>query len=56
MEKYLYWFTYGELCVPCESMAERMVETTYSSNNVREIVDDNNNHYRSMIIDVIRIN
>jgi hypothetical protein len=33
-----------------------MVGSTSSSNNVYEIVDDNINHYRNMIMDVMRMN
>jgi hypothetical protein len=37
-------------------MVERMIELTSNSNNVHGVVDDNNNCYRIMIIDAIRIN
>jgi hypothetical protein len=36
-------------------MLERIVDSTSSSSNIHEVVDDNSNHYRSMVIDAIRI-
>jgi hypothetical protein len=33
-----------------------MVESTSSSNNVHEVVDDNSNAYRNMVMDAMRIN
>jgi hypothetical protein len=33
-----------------------MVESTSSSSNVHWVVDDNSNSYRSMVIDVMRMN
>ena len=37
-------------------MIERIIESTSSSNNEHEVLDDNNNLYRNMIIDKIRMN
>jgi aromatic ring-opening dioxygenase catalytic subunit (LigB family) len=37
-------------------MIERMVESTSSSSNMHEDVDDNINRYRSMIMDTIKMN
>jgi hypothetical protein len=53
MEKYLYWFAYGEPYVPYETMVERIVGSTFSSRNVYGVADDNNNPYRNMIMDVM---
>jgi hypothetical protein len=36
-------------------MLERIVDSTSSSSNIYEVVDDNSNHYRSMVIDALRI-
>jgi len=36
-------------------MLEMIVDSTSSSSNIHEVVDDNSNHYRSMVIDAIRI-
>jgi hypothetical protein len=36
-------------------MIERMVGSTSSSSNVHEVVDDNSNSYRSMVMDTIRM-
>jgi hypothetical protein len=56
MEKYLYWFAHGEPYVTYETMIERMIGSTFSSSNVHGVVDDNNNPYRSMVIDAMRMN
>jgi hypothetical protein len=37
-------------------MVERMIGSTSSSSNVHEVVDDNNNIYRSMVMDAMRMN
>jgi hypothetical protein len=37
-------------------MVEKMVGTTSSSSNVHDVVDDNSNPYRNMIIDTLRMN
>ena len=55
MEKYLCLLTYGEPYVPYKTMIERMVRSTCSSSNVRRVIDDNSNHYRSMVIDEIMV-
>jgi len=56
VEKYLCWFAHGEPYVPYETMLERIIGSTSSSNNTHEVVDDNSNRYRSMVIDAMRIN
>ena len=35
-------------------MIERMVGSTSSSSNVHEVVDDNSNSYRNMVMDAMR--
>jgi hypothetical protein len=37
-------------------MIEMMIGSTFSSSNVHGVVDDNNNPYRSMVIDAMRMN
>jgi len=56
MEKYLCWFTHGEPYVTYEIIVKMMVGSNSSSRNVYEVVDDNSNPYRSMIMDVMRMN
>jgi len=36
-------------------MIKKMVRSTYSSSNVHGVIDDNNNHYRCMVIDEIMV-
>jgi len=50
------WYAHGEPFVPHETMVERMVGSTSSVNNVHEVVDDNNNPYRTIVMDLIRMN
>jgi len=52
----LYWFAHGEPYVTYETMIERMIGSTFSSSNAHGVVDDNNNPYRSMVIDAMRMN
>ena len=56
MEDYLCWYAYKELFVRNKSMIERMVGLTSSANNVHEVVNDNSNPYRNMIMDAMRMN
>jgi hypothetical protein len=37
-------------------MVERMVNSTFSSSNMHEVIDDNSNHYRSKAMDAKRMN
>jgi len=37
-------------------MVERMISSTSNSRNVHEVVDDNNNPYRSMVMNAMRMN
>ena len=53
MEKYLCWFAHEEPYVPYKTMIEMIIESTSSSSNVDEVVDDNNNPYMNMVMDVI---
>jgi len=56
MEKYLCWFALEEPYVPYKTIIERKVESTFSSNNIHEVVDNNSNRYRNMIMDRMKIN
>jgi len=56
LEDYLCWYAHGELFIPNESMVERVVESTSSASNVHEVVNDNSNPYRNMVMDSMRMN
>ena len=56
MKKYLCQFVYGEPYVSYEIMVERIVNSTFSSNNMHEVIDDNSNHYKSIAMDAMRMN
>jgi len=56
IEDYLCWYAHGELFIPNESMVERVVGSTSSISNVHEVVYDNTNPYRNMVMDAMRIN
>ena len=56
MEKYLFQFVYREPYVSYEIMVERTVNLTFSSSNMQEVIDDNSNHYISMMMDAMRMN
>jgi len=53
VEKYLRWFAHGEPYVPYKTILERIVSSTSSSSNIHEVVNYNNNRYKSMVIDAI---
>lgn len=38
------------------TMLERIIGSRFSSNYIYEVINDNNYRYRSMMIDVMRIN
>ena len=56
MEEYLCWYTYGEEFVPHKIMVEKMSDSISSSNNVHEVFDVNDDSYRNMVMDVMRMN
>jgi hypothetical protein len=56
MEDYLCWYAHGELFVPNKSMIERVVGSISSASNVHEVVNDNSNPYRNMVIEAMRMN
>ena len=56
MEKYLCWFTPVKSYVLYETIVKKMAKSISSSNNVYEVVDDNNNHCKSMMMNAMRMN
>jgi hypothetical protein len=56
MKRYLCWFAHKEPYVPHETMIERMVRSTSSFSNVHEIIDNNSNSYRTLVIDTMKMN
>jgi hypothetical protein len=56
MKRHLYWFAYKEPYIPHETMVERMTGSTSSSNKVHEVVDKNNNLYRNIVMEAMRMN
>jgi len=52
----LYWFTHGEPYTPYEIILEMFVGITSSSSNIHQIIDDNSNRYRGMVMDIMGIN
>jgi len=50
------WYAYGELFVSKESMVGRMGASNSSANNVHEVIDDNSNLYKNMVMDAMRMN
>jgi len=56
VKRYLCWFAYGEPYVPHETIEEMIVGSTSNSSNVHEVVDDNSNSYRNMVIHTMRMN
>jgi hypothetical protein len=56
MEDYLCWYAHGELFVSNESMVERVVGLTSSASNMHEVVNDNSNPYKNIVMDAMRMN
>jgi len=52
----LCWYAHGEPFVPHEIMVRRMTESTFNASNVHGVETNNNNPYRTMIMDAMRIN
>jgi hypothetical protein len=50
------WYAHGELFVPHETMVERTSESTSSASNMHVVVDDNNNPYKNITMDTMRMN
>jgi len=56
MQIFLCWFVHGEPYIPYKIMVEKIAGSISTSNNVHEVVNDNSNPYKSMMINAIRIN
>jgi hypothetical protein len=56
VKEYLCWHVHEEPFVPHETMVERMVGSTSNASNVHIVVNDNNNPYRTMVMDAMRMN
>jgi hypothetical protein len=52
----LCWFIHREPYIPHETMVERISGSTFSSSNMHEVIDENSNLYRNIIIDVMGMN
>jgi hypothetical protein len=56
MEQYLCWYAHEEPYISHETMVEMIVGSTSSASDVHGVVDDNNNPYRTIVMEAIRIN
>jgi len=56
MEQYLCWYAHEEPYISHETMVEMIVRSTSSVSDVHGVVDDNNNPYRTMVMEAIRMN
>jgi hypothetical protein len=56
LEEYMCWYAHEKPFVPHETMVERMVWSTSSASNVYGVVNDNNNSYKIMVMDAMRMN
>jgi hypothetical protein len=56
MKDYLCWYAHEELFVRNESIVERVVGSTSSASNVHGVKNDNNNPYKNMVMDAMRMN
>jgi hypothetical protein len=56
VKRYVCWFAHKEPYVPHETIIERIIGSTYSSSNVHEIIYNNSNPYRTLVIDTMKMN
>jgi hypothetical protein len=56
LEEYMCWYAHEKPFVPHETMVERMVWSTSSASNAYGVVNDNNNSYKTMVMDAMRMN
>jgi hypothetical protein len=56
IKDYLCWYAHEELFVRNESIVERVVGSTSSASNVHGVPNDNNNPYKNMVMDAMRMN
>jgi len=50
------WYAHRELFVSNENMVGRMGRLNSSASNVHEVIDDNRNPYKNMVMDAMRMN
>jgi hypothetical protein len=55
-QKYMCWYAHEEPYVFYDTMVERMVGSTSSVSIAHEVVNDNSNSYRNIIMDTMRMN
>jgi hypothetical protein len=55
-EEYLCWYAHEEPFVPYEIIVEKMVRSISSFSNMHEVVNDNSNPYKTMVMDARRMN
>lgn len=56
MENYMCWYSHGEIFVPHKTKIKRKSESTSSASNMHVVIDDNNNPYKNMTMDAMRMN
>jgi hypothetical protein len=56
MENYQCWYAHRKVFVHNKSMRERVVGSTFSASNLQGVANDNNNHYRNIVIDAMKMN
>jgi len=56
MKDYMCWDAHRELFDRNESMVKRMVGSTFSASNMHEVVNDNNNPYKNIVMDAMKMN
>jgi hypothetical protein len=52
----LCWYAHEEPYVPLDTLAEMMVGSTSSANNMHRVIDDTSDPYRNMIMDAMEMN
>ena len=50
------WYAHREPYIPHETMIERMIGSTSSASNMHEVIDENSNPYRTMVMDAMGMN
>ena len=55
MEHYLCWYVHEELYVSHKSMVEMIVGSTSSASDMHGVANNNNNPYKTMVMEAIRM-
>ena len=50
------WYAHEEPYVPLDTLAEMMVGSSSSANNMHRVIDDTSDPYRNMIMDAMEMN